>query len=60
MFSAWGLTIKKALNLYGMELLACFVTHEVEKSNFYNDLEGDSNYETKKIDAKNKYSRFFY
>jgi len=40
MFSAWGLTIKKAPNLYGMGLLTCFVTSEVEKSNFYKDLEG--------------------
>ena len=39
MFSAWGLTIKKAPNLYGMGLLACFVTLEVKKSNVYGDLE---------------------
>jgi hypothetical protein len=39
MFSAWGLTIKKAPNLYGMGLLAFFVTPEVDKSNFYKDLE---------------------
>jgi hypothetical protein len=31
---------KKAPNLYGMGLLACFVTLEVEKSNFYRDING--------------------
>jgi hypothetical protein len=30
---------KKAPNLYGMGLLAYFVTPKVEKSNFYKDLE---------------------
>jgi hypothetical protein len=47
MFSAWGLTIKKAPNLYGMGLLACFVTSEVEKSNFYKDLDGVLDWEIK-------------
>jgi hypothetical protein len=39
MFSAWGLTIKKAPNLYRMGLSAFFVTPEVEKSSVYKDLE---------------------
>ena len=30
---------KKAPNLYGMGLLAYFVTPKVEKSNFYRDLQ---------------------
>jgi hypothetical protein len=40
MFSAWGVNNKKVPNLYEMGLLTCFVTLEVEKSNFYRDLEG--------------------
>ncbi len=52
MFSAWGLTIKKAPNLDGMGLLACFVTHQVEKSNFYKDLEGVLEYT--EYDKKNE------
>lgn len=40
MFSAWGLTIKKAPNLIGMGFLALVVTLGVDKSNFYKDLDG--------------------
>jgi hypothetical protein len=39
-----GLTHKKAPNLVGMGLLACFVTSEVDKSNVYGDLERISNW----------------
>jgi hypothetical protein len=45
MFSAWGLTIKKAPNLIGMGFLALVVTPRVEKSNFYEDLEGVKDWE---------------
>jgi hypothetical protein len=47
---------KKAPNLYGMRLLAYFVTPKVEKSNFYNDLNTliDSEFTTKKILEKKK------
>ena len=45
MFSAWGSIMKKAPNLYGMGLSACFVTPEIEKSNFYKDLERLSEWE---------------
>ena len=45
---------KKAPNLYGMGLLAYFVTTKVEKSNFYKDLERVIDIDFKKIDTKNK------
>jgi len=56
MFSAWGLTIKKAPSLVGMGFLAFVVTSEVEKSNFYKDLNLliDSEFTTKKILEKKK------
>jgi hypothetical protein len=38
---------KKAPNLYGMGLLAYFVTPSVEKSNFYKDLQGVLDWEIK-------------
>jgi hypothetical protein len=37
-----------------MGLLTYFVTSNIEKSNFYKDLEGVLNYEIKEIDTKKK------
>ena len=54
MFSAWGLTIKKAPNLIGMGFLALVVTPRVEKSNFYRDLETLIDIDFKKLEDKNK------
>ena len=45
---------KKAPNLYGMGLLAYFVTTKVDKSNFYKDLEGVIDIDFKQINRKNK------
>ncbi len=48
----FGFNHKKNPNLYRMEILTCFVNPEVEKSNFYRDLEGvDSD---KKIQKQNE------
>jgi len=49
-----GFSQKKAPNLYGMGILAYFLTTSVEKSNFYKDLEGVIDIDFKKIDTKNK------
>ena len=54
MFSAWGVNNKKVPNLYEMGLLACFVTPEIEKSNFYKDLDKLITIEFKKHEDKNK------
>lgn len=53
MFSAWGLTIKKAPNLIGMGFLALVVTLGVDKSNLYGDLEGIKDLEV--FNSKNTY-----
>ncbi len=48
----WGK--KKVKPLINNNLTFCFVTSNVEKSNFYKDLEGVLNYEIKEIDTKKK------
>jgi len=53
-YSAWGVSNKKAPILYRMGLLAYFVTCEVEKSNFYKDLERVLDWEDSHIKSENQ------